>query len=570
MSDSLFRKKTVPAILKEAEEGLTDAHGHHEDLKRVLTVKDLTFFGIAAVIGTGVFTAIGAASFHGGPAVTLLFAITAVACGFAAYCYAEFASTVPVSGSAYTYSYVAFGELFAWIIGWDLLMEYAIGNIAVAISWSQYFVRVLEGFHIHIPSWLTMDYFTAHSGYKEVAAAVAKSGNSVIATLDQNMTAAYNAWNSAPTLGGLRIIMNVPALCIVALITYIVYIGIRESKTANNVFVIIKLAVILLVIIAGAFYVSPVNWHPFMPNGFSGVLSGVSAVFFAYIGFDAISTTAEECKNPQRDLPRAMFNTLIICTVLYIVLVLVLTGMTNYTHLNVADPLAYVFKSQNSKVTNWLAGIISVSAIFVIASVLLVYQLGQPRIWMSMSRDGLLPKVFSRIHPKYRTPSFSTVLTGCVVGIPALFMNLDVVIALTSIGTLFAFVLVCGGILVLQKTPNRPPSKFRVPDISGKYIIPALFLLSVILIVIYVPEHFKSLFRKEGIPMLVFWIVATVVSALSFIKDFSLIPVMGLLSCFYLMAQESHTNWYRFVIWLCIGLVIYFFYGRKNSRLAKD
>jgi len=570
MSDSLFRKKTVPAILKEAEEGLTDAHGHHEDLKRVLTVKDLTFFGIAAVIGTGVFTAIGAASFHGGPAVTLLFAITAVACGFAAYCYAEFASTVPVSGSAYTYSYVAFGELFAWIIGWDLLMEYAIGNIAVAISWSQYFVRVLEGFHIHIPSWLTMDYFTAHSGYKEVAAAVAKSGNSVIATLDQNMTAAYNAWNSAPTLGGLRIIMNVPALCIVALITYIVYIGIRESKTANNVFVIIKLAVILLVIIAGAFYVSPVNWHPFMPNGFSGVLSGVSAVFFAYIGFDAISTTAEECKNPQRDLPRAMFNTLIICTVLYIILVLVLTGMTNYTHLNVADPLAYVFKSQNSKVTNWLAGIISVSAIFVIASVLLVYQLGQPRIWMSMSRDGLLPKVFSRIHPKYRTPSFSTVLTGCVVGIPALFMNLDVVIALTSIGTLFAFVLVCGGILVLQKTPNRPPSKFRVPDISGKYIIPALFLLSVILIVIYVPEHFKSLFRKEGIPMLVFWIVATVVSALSFIKDFSLIPVMGLLSCFYLMAQESHTNWYRFVIWLCIGLVIYFFYGRKNSRLAKD
>jgi len=570
MSDSLFRKKTVPAILKEAEEGLTDAHGHHEDLKRVLTVKDLTFFGIAAVIGTGVFTAIGAASFHGGPAVTLLFAITAVACGFAAYCYAEFASTVPVSGSAYTYSYVAFGELFAWIIGWDLLMEYAIGNIAVAISWSQYFVRVLEGFHIHIPSWLTMDYFTAHSGYKEVAAAVAKSGNSVIATLDQNMTAAYNAWNSAPTLGGLRIIMNVPALCIVALITYIVYIGIRESKTANNVFVIIKLAVILLVIIAGAFYISPVNWHPFMPNGFSGVLSGVSAVFFAYIGFDAISTTAEECKNPQRDLPRAMFNTLIICTVLYIILVLVLTGMTNYTHLNVADPLAYVFKSQNSKVTNWLAGIISVSAIFVIASVLLVYQLGQPRIWMSMSRDGLLPKVFSRIHPKYRTPSFSTVLTGCVVGIPALFMNLDVVIALTSIGTLFAFVLVCGGILVLQKTPNRPPSKFRVPDISGKYIIPALFLLSVILIVIYVPEHFKSLFRKEGIPMLVFWIVATVVSALSFIKDFSLIPVMGLLSCFYLMAQESHTNWYRFVIWLCIGLVIYFFYGRKNSRLAKD
>jgi len=570
MSHPLFRKKSVPAILKEAAEGLTDAHGHHEDLKKVLTVRDLTFFGIAAVIGTGVFTAIGAASFHGGPAVTLLFALTAVACGFAAFCYAEFASTVPVSGSAYTYSYVAFGELFAWIIGWDLLMEYAIGNIAVAISWSQYFVRVLEGFHVHVPTWMTMDYFTAHKGYDEVFKAVQAHGANVIATLDQNLTNAYHTWLTAPTLGGFRIIMNIPALCIVVLITYIVYIGIRESRTANNVFVIIKLAVILLVIVAGAFYVNPVNWHPFMPNGFSGVLSGVSAVFFAYIGFDAISTTAEECKNPQRDLPKAMFNILIICTILYIVLVIVITGMTNYTKLNVADPLAFVFQNQNSKVSNWLAGIISVSAVFVIASVLLVYQLGQPRIWMSMSRDGLLPKIFSRIHPKYRTPSFSTILTGIVVGVPALFLNLDVVIALTSIGTLFAFVLVCGGILVLQKSPNRPESKFRVPQISGKYIIPALFIISTSLVLIYAPEHFAGLIKKEGLPMLIFWIVATTVSILSFTKDFSLIPVLGLLSCFYLMAQESHTNWYRFLIWLVIGLVIYFLYGRHNSKLSEE
>jgi len=570
MSHPLFRKKSVPAILKEAEEGLTDAHGHHEHLKKVLTVKDLTFFGIAAVIGTGVFTAIGTASFHGGPAVTLLFALTAVACGFAAFCYAEFASTVPVSGSAYTYSYVAFGELFAWIIGWDLLMEYAIGNIAVAISWSQYFVRVLEGFHIHIPTWMTLDYFSAHKGYDEVIKAVSAGGEKVMSTLDQNLINAYNTWQTAPSLGGFRIIMNIPALCIVSLITYIVYIGIRESRTANNVFVFIKLAVILLVIVAGAFYINPVNWHPFMPNGFSGVLSGVSAVFFAYIGFDAISTTAEECKNPQRDLPRAMFNILVICTILYIILVIVLTGMTNYTKLNVADPLAFVFQNQNSKVSNWLAGIISVSAVFVIASVLLVYQLGQPRIWMSMSRDGLLPKIFSRIHPKYRTPSFSTVLTGFVVGIPALFMNLDVVIALTSIGTLFAFVLVCGGILVLQKSPNRPESKFRVPQISGKYIIPVLFILSFILVMIYAPEHFSSLVKKEGLPMLIFWIVATVIAVLAYTRDLSLIPVLGLLSCFYLMSQESHTNWYRFLIWLGIGLIIYFLYSRHNSKLGKE
>src|SRR5215216_3813070 len=333
MANQLFRKKSIPTILREAEQGTFDSEGHLTGLKKVLGVRDLTAMGIAAVIGAGIFSSIGKACFDGGPGVIFLYIFTAVACGFAALCYAEFASTVPVSGSAYTYSYVAFGEIFAWIIGWDLLMEYAIGNIAVAISWSQYFVRVLEGFHIHIPSWLTMDYFTAHSGYKAVADEVTKNSNVAVSTLDQSMVIGYNAWRSAPEIGGLKIIMNLPALVIVSLITYIVYVGIRESKTANNIFVFIKLAIILLVIVAGAFYVNPVNWHPFMPNGFTGVLSGVSAVFFAYIGFDAISTTAEECENPQRDLPKAMFNTLIICTGLYIVLTLVLTGMTNYSKL---------------------------------------------------------------------------------------------------------------------------------------------------------------------------------------------------------------------------------------------
>lgn len=564
--NQLFRKKSIPTILKEAQEGLTDGHGHNEGLRRVLKVKDLTFFGIAAVIGTGVFTAIGSASYHGGPAVILLFVLTAIACGFAAYCYAEFASTVPVSGSAYTYSYVAFGEIFAWIIGWDLLMEYAIGNIAVAISWSQYFVRVLAGFGLHVPAWLATDYFTAHKGYTAVADAMNHAQ-----TVDDSLRSSYDAWTTAPDLGNnIKLIVNIPALLIVILITYIVYIGIKESKKANNMMVMIKLAIILFVIIAGAFYVNPGNWSNFMPNGFSGVMSGVSAVFFAYIGFDAISTTAEECENPQRDLPKAMFNTLIICTLLYIVLTLVLTGMTNYTKLNVADPLAFVFQDQHSKAANWFSGIISISAIFVIASVLLVYQLGQPRIWMSMSRDGLLPKVFARIHPKYKTPSFSTVLTGLIVGIPAMFLNLDVVIALTSIGTLFAFVLVCGGVLVLQSQPNKPESKFKVPYVNSKFIIPLLFIISVVLIALYVPQHFEGLMHKEGIPMLVFWIVALIVTIFSFIKSFSLIPVLGLLSCFYLMAQESHTNWYRFLIWLVIGLCIYFTYGYKNSRLASE
>ena len=568
MDSQLFRKKSVPAILKEAELGLTDGHASKGDLKRVLKVKDLTFFGIAAVIGTGVFTAIGTASFHGGPAVILLFGLTAIACGFAAFCYAEFASTVPVSGSAYTYSYVAFGELFAWIIGWDLLMEYAIGNIAVAISWSQYFVRVLQGFHIYLPEWITMDYFSAKGGYTEAVKALTDGTGKTIASIDENLRNSYYAWQSAPSLGNLKLIMNIPALLIVVLITYIVYIGIKESRTANNVFVMIKLVIIGLVIVGGAFYVNPVNWHPFMPNGFTGVLSGVSAVFFAYIGFDAISTTAEECQNPQRDLPKAMFNTLIICTILYIILVLVLTGMTNYTKLDVADPLAFVFQDQHSKVTNWIAGVISVSAVFVIASVLLVYQLGQPRIWMSMSRDGLLPKVFSKIHPKYQTPSFSTIVTGFMVGIPALFLNLDAVIALTSIGTLFAFVLVCGGVLVLQKSKDRPESKFKVPHMNGKYLIPGIYLLALIMTIIYAPQHFKNLFLPDGLPMLVFWIVATIIALFSFLRNYSVIPVLGLISCFYLMAQESHTNWLRFLIWLAVGLVIYFTYGYKNSRLA--
>lgn len=568
MANSLFRKKSIHKILQDAAEGAGDGH-EGPGLKRVLRVKDLTFLGIAAVIGTGVFTAIGSASYHGGPAVILLFGLTAVACGFAAYCYAEFASTVPVSGSAYTYSYVAFGEIFAWIIGWDLLMEYAIGNIAVAISWSQYFVSVLNGFHIHIPEWMTMDYVTAHNGFTDAVKALGDGTGKTLATLDAGLRNAYYAWQNAPGSGSFRIIMNIPALLIVVLITWIVYIGIRESRTTNNVFVLIKLGVILAVIIAGAFYVQPPNWHPFMPHGFSGVMSGVSAVFFAYIGFDAISTTAEECQNPKRDLPRAMFYTLIICTTLYIILTLVLTGMTSYEKLNVADPLAFVFTDQHTRVGNWIAGAISVSAILVIASVLLVYQLGQPRIWMSMSRDGLLPKVFSRIHPKYKTPSFSTILTGFVVGIPALFLNLDVVIALTSIGTLFAFVLVCGGVLVLQRQPDRPESRFKVPYINSRYIIPVLFVASVVLIALYAPEHFSGLFTKEGWPMLCFWVLATVITVLSFVHKFSLIPVLGLTSCFYLMAQESHTNWLRFLIWLVVGLVVYFSYGRWNSHLRK-
>ncbi len=561
MSTSLFRRKSIATILKDAEAGLSD--GDHVSLKKILGVRDLTFFGVAAVIGAGVFSSIGKASYDGGPGVVYLYMFTAIACGFAALCYAEFASTVPVSGSAYTYSYVAFGEIFAWIIGWDLLMEYAIGNIAVAISWSDYFTNLMDKAGMHVANWLSMDFVTAHSGFNEVTGLLAKG--ETLATIDPALVERYNAWANAPVIGGLHFIMDLPAFCIVGLITAVVFVGIKESRAMSNIMVIIKLCVIFLVIVLGAYYVHPENWTPFTPNGFSGVLKGVSAVFFAYIGFDAISTTAEECKNPQRDLPRGMIYSLIICTVLYVLLALVLTGMVSYKQLNVGDPLTLVFEARGM---HWIAGIVAVSAIIATASVLLVFQMGQPRIWMSMSRDGLLPKIFSKLHPKFKTPSFSTILTGLLVAIPALFLNLSTVLSLTSIGTLFAFVLVCGGILVLENMPERPESKFRVPYLNGKYIVPSMMIIAIAIIAVYAPEHFKNIFSLDSLPMLLFWIVAVIVTVYTFLRSFSIIPVLGLISCFYLMAQETYIVWIRFLAWLVIGLLVYFLYSYKNSKLA--
>jgi APA family basic amino acid/polyamine antiporter len=572
MRQTLFRRKTIEQIEKDAAAGITDAHAHN--LNKVLNVRDLTFMGIAAIVGAGIFSTIGKASFDGGPGIVFLFLFVSVACAFAGFCYAEFASMVPVSGSAYTYSYVAFGEIIAWIIGWDLLMEYAIGNIAVAISWSDYFTSLLDGFGIHIPDYLTMDYWTA----KAMATDAAKA-----------------AWNNAPAFGNIRFICDIPAFLVTVIITWIIYVGIKESKRTTNAMVILKMAVILIVIVAGAFYVKRENWSPFMPNGVSGILSGTAAVFFSYIGFDAISTTAEECQNPQRDLPKGMFNSLIICTIVYVLIALVLTGMVSYKTLNIGDPLAYVFHANH---LDWLAGVIAVSAVIATASVLLVFQLGQPRIWMSMSRDGLLPPIFSKIHPKYKTPSFSTILTGVVVGIPALFLNLNVVVDLTSVGTLFAFVLVCGGILRLQQQRKKaihigatdivdehgikqpvPESKFKTPFINGKFIIPLLFIIAIVLVIKYHPGGIAGYFTpnkpgwegiRERVPYIAFGIVFLVIAILSFIKSYSLIPVLGFLCCSYLLCESGTSNWERFLIWLLVGLVIYFLYGRKKSKLNKN
>lgn len=565
MSINLFRKKTIELIMKDRKAGFSDAESESDGLKRVLNVKDLTLMGIAAVIGAGIFSTIGNAAFQGGPGVSILFIITAITCGFSALCYAEFASRIPVAGSAYTYAYASFGELIAWIIGWDLLMEYAIGNIAVAISWSEYFTNLLKGFNVHIPAYLTMDYLSASKAHSEFVAA-----GSNLNGLTEKARFAVQAWTDAPGSGNFRFIADIPALAIVFFITYLVYIGIKETKKATNAMVILKVGVVIAVIILGFFYVKPANWDPFMPNGFAGMMKGVSGVFFAYIGFDAISTTAEECKNPQRDLPKGMIYSLIICTVLYILVALVLTGMVSYKDLQVEDPLAFVF--QNVGLEN-ISYIISISAVIATASVLLIFQMGQPRIWMAMSRDGLLPKKFSSIHPKYKTPWFATLVTGAVVAIPALFMNLTEVTDLTSIGTLFAFVLVCAGVLLLPKE-NAEESKhkrFRIPYINSKFIVPILFIA----LFIAFKDQIFTLFEyngdwhvyKDKLPYFLFILAAIIMSVLSFTKNLSLIPVLGMLSCLYLMTELGYTNWLRFLLWLGLGLIIYFSYSYHKSNL---
>ncbi len=656
--NSLFRKKSVHDILEQVR--LNDANSDAHALGKHLKVRDLAAFGIAAIIGAGIFSTIGEASSQGGPAVIFLFLFTAIACGFAAFAYAEFASMVPVSGSAYTYSYVAFGEIIAWIIGWALIMEYAIGNITVAISWSDYFTNMLEGIHIkvlgipngiHLPSWIQMDYLSAANGFHEAKTLLA-AGKELV-DLDSSLILAREAWMSAPQIFGLHLIFDLPALFIIVLITWLVYRGMKESRNASNIMVIIKLAIILLVIGVGMFYVDTNNWTPFAPNGVTGILKGVSAVFFAYIGFDAISTTAEECENPQRDLPRGMMWAIVICTVLYIIIALILTGIVSYDKLAVGDPLAFVFDEIHLPK---MAGIISISAVVAMASVLLVFQMGQPRIWMSMSRDGLLPKRFSKVHPKYKTPSFATIVVGFVVAVPALFMNLTMVTDLCSIGTLFAFVLVCGGVLVLQNKTDIPRGKFKTPFINGGVVMPILLAGTLVLLlttyrtesmafvqneptlktseemllqlnksqmenlkeftkieayrlVSKLPEgksgiahqnevNLDEFYAKEGgaevlqsqiklnnwknietqnegwshfankIPSWIFILFTIFITIMAVRNKLSLIPILGLLSCLYMMSQLALANWIYFTIWLLLGLVIYFLYGRKHSKLA--
>lgn len=564
MSNSLFRRKSIDKILKEVAESGGDGHSG-SGLKKILTVRDLTYMGIAAVVGAGIFSTIGKAAFDGGPGISLLFVITAITCGFSALCYAEFASRVPIAGSAYTYAYVSFGEIVAWIIGWALILEYAIGNIVVAISWSSYFINLLEAINIHLPGWLTVDPTTASKAFTETQASVV-AGTPVT----KNMQYVLDAWNNAPIIAGKRIFVNLPAFIIVGLVSILTYIGIKESKRSANFMVVFKVAVIIFVIILGIFSVKPSYWSPFLPNGIEGVLKGVSAVFYAYIGFDAISTTAEECKNPQRDLPRGMIYSLIICTVLYILIALVLTGMVPFKELNVNDPLAFVFEKVGKQ---WISYIISISAVVATTSVLLVFQLGQPRIWMSMSRDGLLPKAFGKVHPKYQTPYISTIVTAILVAVPSLFMQASLMTDLTSIGTLFAFVLVAGGVLTLPRLKAVAGSKgFKLPYINGQFIVPIIFGIFLYLAWNRIGKGLSNLGKDslQEILFLIYVIFAGTLAVLSFLRKYSLIPVMGMLSCAYLLIEIPAISWLYFFGWMSIGLLIYFLYGYSRSKLKNE
>ena len=500
---SLFRRKSLDVLMAQ---GGDEATG----LKKTLTVVDLISLGIGAIIGAGIFATLGSATSGGageapaGPGVAVSILLTAIACGFCALCYAEFASLVPVAGSAYTYSYATLGELVAWIIGWDLILEYAVGNIAVAISWAAYFRQLMLGLGVNIPPWLCSDWRSA-----SLAAAAVKDAG--VDSLGPEAGVAYQAFLNHPTILGLPIVCNVLAVVITALITWLLVVGVKESARVNNVIVVLKLLTLFFFIAVGAFHVNQANFHPFFPGGFAGVWRGASLIFFAYIGFDAISTAAEECEDAGRDMPRGIIGSLLICTVLYVLTALVLCGMVPYTKLvGVADPLALALAYVKQ---GWAAGILAFGAVVAMTAVLLVFQLGQPRILMAMSRDGLLGPWFGKIHPVYRTPHVTTILTGVFVAFFSAVANIDVIVELTNIGTLFAFVLVALGIIILRyREPDRP-RKFRVP---------------------FVP-----------------WT-----------------PVIGILACLFLMSGLPKMTWIRFGLWLVAGLVIYFTYSRGRSRVG--
>jgi len=503
---SLFRCKSLDRLVGETTEPT-------HQLRRVLGPVQLTMLGVGAIVGAGIFSTVGTAAAGGsehvgaGPALVISFLVVAVACGFAALCYAEFAAMVPVSGSAYTYAYATLGELVAWLIGWDLILEYAISNAAVAVSWSAYFQTLVGAFHLHVPSWLGTDFRSAVQAAAQLAAA--QAAHLDLTKLDPGLLRDAHALEQAPHLLGLPIVFNLPAFGIVAVITWVVLIGIRETAHFNTGLVIAKLAIIGFFLVLGAFYIHPENWTPFAPHGMKGISSAAAIIFFAYIGFDAVSTASEETRNPQRDMPIGILASLIICTVLYVAVAIVLTGMARWDTLGNAEPLAAVFAALGMP---WTASLIALGAVLATTSALIPYQAGQPRIFFSMARDGLLPAWAAKVHPRFRTPHVTTLLTGVVVAVCSSIANINELVELTNIGTLFAFALVAVGIVVLRYTDPDRPRPFRAP--------------------------------------LVPWV-----------------PLGAIVSCAYLMWELPGVTWRRFFYWMAAGLLLYFSYGYRRSKL---
>ena len=494
MLKALFRRKAMDQLVADAEEP-----GHR--LKKALGPVDVTALGIGAIIGAGIFATIGTAAAGdptrpgAGPGLILSFVFTAIACGFAALCYAEFAAMIPISGSAYTYAYATLGELIAWIIGWDLIIEYAVGNVAVAISWGNYFKTLISGFGIIVPDWLSTDYRTAAH--------------------------IPGLFDRAPHLFGVPIVFNILAFGIVAAITIVLVIGIRESATLNTTMVILKLIVLAFFVAVGWSYMRGANFHPFLPNGWGGVQAGAAIVFFAYIGFDAVSTVAEETRRPSRDLPVGIIGSLIISTIVYILVAAVFIGIIPFDVLKQklateqAEPLTMALQYANiQRWGNLFVGIVAFGSVVAHTAVLLVFQLGQPRIFFSMARDGLLPQSFAKVHPRFRTPHVTTILTGVAVAVCAMFTSIDEMVDLTNIGTLFAFILVCVGILILRKREPDRPRAFKTP-----------------------------------------WSPVT--------------PILGVVACVYLMLGLPWITWFRFALWLIVGMMVYFSYGFRRSRLLR-
>lgn len=498
MLKQLFSTKSVTDILNAA-------NVEKARLKRSLGAGHVTLLGIGAIVGAGIFATIGTAAagdalrLGAGPSLILSFILTAIACGFTALCYAEMASMVPIAGSAYTYAYATLGEVIAWIIGWDLILEYAVGNVAVAVSWANYFKTFLATLGIHIPGWLSTDYRTAAK--------------------------IPGIFENAPHLFGIPIVFNFPAFLIVAIITTVLVWGVRESARLNAVMVMIKIIVLLFFVGAAFYFVSPgamvQNWQPFQPNGWTGTFTGAAVVFFAYIGFDAVSTVAEETKNPSRDLPRGIIASLVICTLLYCVVAAVFTGILPYPVLltrlatEQAEPLTMALEYVAPE-AKWVTATVALGSVIAHSAVLLVYQLGQPRIFFAMARDGLLPPIFATVHPRFKTPHISTIITGLAVGLVAGFASIDEMVDLTNIGTLFAFAIVCAGVTMLRRSDPKRHRPFKVP--GGAYLIPSL----------------------------------------------------GVCSCVFLMWYLPPLSWWRFIGWLLAGLIIYGMYGFHRSVLREN